>query len=141
MERQSAKHSPRVDDDLKQDTQSLERGAPVEARVEEDREQEPAAEGEPEPSARPAPPGSLGPDESSARAELSRHLRLSAFPATRDALLDEAAENNAPQDVTDVLRKLPAGATFATVYEVWAALGGEVEHVTGRVAPPRDEDA
>jgi len=34
-ERGSDKHGPRLDDDLHDDTRSLEQGAPVEARVEE----------------------------------------------------------------------------------------------------------
>jgi hypothetical protein len=141
MERQSTKHSPRLDDDMKQDTQSLERGAPVEAHVEEEREQEPAADREREPSARAAPPGTLGPDERTARTELSRHLRSSVFPAGRDALLGEAAENNAPDVVVDALRRLPPDATYGTVHEVWAALGGEVETEAGKDAPPRAEHA
>jgi hypothetical protein len=33
--------------------------------------------------------------------------------------------------VLTALRRLPEG-TFATVYDAWEALGGEVEHVSGR---------
>jgi uncharacterized protein DUF2795 len=141
MERQSTKHGPRLDEELKRETQSLERGAPVEAHVEEEQEHEPAADGEPEPSARPAPPGALGPDERTARTELSRHLRPSVFPAARESLIDEAAENDAPELVLAALRRLPAGVTFATVYDVWESLGGSVETVTGREEPPRSDNA
>jgi hypothetical protein len=139
MQRQNTKHSPRLDEELKKETQSLERGAPVEAHVEEEREHEPAADREREPSARPAPPGALGSDERTGRTELSRHLRPSVFPAGRDALLEEAAENGAPDTVVRALGRLPADATFATVYAIWAALGGDVEAETGRAEPSRSD--
>src|SRR5947209_6743758 len=51
MERNSDKHSPRVDEQLKHDVQSIVRGSPVEARAEEAREQEGPADGEPTPDA------------------------------------------------------------------------------------------
>jgi hypothetical protein len=132
VERQSTKHGPRVDDALKKEVESLERSAPVEARRDDYREQEGAADGEREPGARTAPPGQLALDAPDARAELSRHLRPSAFPADRDRLLAEARANNAPAEVVATLERLPEGWDFVTVYEVWEALGGEVEHVQGR---------
>ena len=52
MERGSDKHSPKVDEALKGDTASLERGEPIEARSEESRQQEPPADGEPTPEPR-----------------------------------------------------------------------------------------
>jgi hypothetical protein len=131
-ERDSTKHSPRLDEELKKEVGSLTHGSPAESRKEEWREQEGAADGEREPSSRTADPSALGPDGPSARAELSRHLRLSAFPGGRDALLAEAEDNDAPEPVLAALRQLPEGTSFATVYDVWEALGGEVEHVAGR---------
>jgi hypothetical protein len=131
-QRDSTKHGPRLDDELKKEVGSLVHGPPTESHKEEWREQEGAADGEPEPSARIAGQGSLGPDNEAARAELSRHLRLSAFPGDRDALLAEAEENHAPEAVLAALHRLPADREFATVYAVWEALGGEVEHVAGR---------
>jgi hypothetical protein len=131
-ERDSTKHSPRLDEELKKEVGSLTHGSPAESRKEEWREQEGAADGEREPSSRTADPTALGPDGPSARAELSRHLRLSAFPGDREALLAEAEDNNAPEPVVAALRQLPEGTTFETVYDVWEALGGEVEHVAGR---------
>jgi hypothetical protein len=131
-QRDSTKHSPRLDDELKKEVGSLTHGSPAESRKEEWREQEGAGDGEPEPSARVVSAGGLGPDNEAARAELSRHLRLSAFPGDRDALLAEAEENDAPEAVLAALRQLPEGREFATVYDVWEALGGEIEHVAGR---------
>ena len=124
MERQSSKHGPRVDDELKHETEPLERGAPVEPRVEEDREHEPAADGEREPSSRTAAGPLLGPDETNARRELSRHLGLHAFPATRDKLVHVATENHAPTHVLEMLSRLREDRTFRTVYDVWEALTG-----------------
>ena len=131
-ERDSTKHSPRLDDQLKKEVGSLTHGSPAESRKEEWREQEGAADDEREPSSRTVDPHQLGPDNETARAELSRHLRLSAFPGDREALVAEAEENNAPRPVLDALRQLPSDAQFETVYDVWEALGGEIEHVAGR---------
>lgn len=131
-ERDSTKHSPRLDDELKKEVGSLIHGSPAESRKEEWREQEGAADGEREPSSRTVDPTALGPDGPSARAELSRHLRRSAFPGDREALVAEAEQNDAPEPVLLALRRLPEGTKFATVYDVWEALGGEVEHAAGR---------
>jgi Protein of unknown function (DUF2795) len=131
VQRDSNRHSPRLDDELKGETESLVRGAPVESRAEEWREQEGAADGEREPSARTRADG-LNADEVAQRSDLSRHLRLSVFPAAREALLAEAEANNAPAHVLADLRRLPPDATFGSVHEVWAALTGTVETVTGR---------
>jgi len=131
-DRDSTKHSPRLDDELKKEVGSLIHGSPAESRKEEWREQEGAADGEREPSSRTAAPDALGPDGPTARAELSRHLRLSVFPADRDALLAEAEANDAPEPVLRALQQLPESTSFVTVYDVWEALGGEVEHAAGR---------
>jgi Protein of unknown function (DUF2795) len=131
-QRDSSKHSPRLDDELKKEIGSLVHGSPAESRKEEWREQEGGADGEREPSSRTGDPYALGPDTETARAELSRHMRLSAFPGDRDALLAEAEENNAPEPVLQALRRLPEGQQFETVYDVWEALGGAIEHVSGR---------
>jgi hypothetical protein len=136
MERISSKHSPRVDDQLEHELEPLERSA-HESRVEEFREQEPAGDYEPEAGGPLAPEGAegwrvLGHDPVTARRELSRHLDRSTFPAEREALLAEAEDNDAPQEVLDVLRALPAGITFTNLYEVWQALGGPIEQATER---------
>jgi hypothetical protein len=41
MERGNTKHSPLVDEEMEQETRSLEQGAPVSSRVEDHREVEP----------------------------------------------------------------------------------------------------
>ena len=52
MERGSDKHSPRIDDEMHHEVRSLEQGAPVEARVEEFREQEGPGDDQPMPESR-----------------------------------------------------------------------------------------
>jgi hypothetical protein len=131
-ERGSDKHGPRLDDDLHDDTRSLEQGAPVEARVEEGREQEGPADDQPTPDARlaggRATAASLDLDDAEARADLARFLNPSTFPADRAALLADASGNQASVRVLERLQALPAGRTFQNVQEVWVALGGMVEH-------------
>src|SRR5256886_3538131 len=43
------RHSPRVDEELRRETESMVRGAPVDARAEEWRMMEPGGDGEPQP--------------------------------------------------------------------------------------------
>lgn len=124
MTRETTKHGPRLDEALKHETRPLEQGAPIEARVQEGREQEGPGELDRDVDSRTAPPGSLGSDPVEARRELSRHLRPRTFPARRDELLAEAERQYAPQAVIAALSALPAEQRFATVHEVWAELSG-----------------
>src|SRR5437764_229295 len=97
MERQSNMHSARIDDELEREVESLTRGAPVEARVEESRVKEDAADDEPVPQSlveelRDAeggdePEGGLSRGEVVARSELAIRLRTGIFPST--TLLDQ----------------------------------------------------
>jgi Protein of unknown function (DUF2795) len=132
LERGSDKHSPRVDEELEHETRSLRQGAPVESRVEEHREQEGPGDGQPTPDARLAggrgAGASLDLDDAETRADIARFLTPSAFPADRDALVADAEANHAPDEVLARLRALPAGRAYGNVQDVWAALGGTVEH-------------
>jgi Protein of unknown function (DUF2795) len=139
--RESTKHGPRLDDELKHETRPLEQGAPVESRAREDLEKEAPGDSERDVDARTAPPGVLGSDPVEARRELSRFLRLSAFPAGRDALLVEAESQQAPGPVVAALRELPAGETYDTVHEVWAAISGyDDPDAAARTEPLSDAD-
>jgi hypothetical protein len=113
-----------MDEALKDETRSLEQGAPIEARSREDLEKEGPADSDRDVDVHTAPADALGSDPVEARRELSRHLRQSAFPAGRDGLLAEADDQKAPEAVLGVLRRLPADVEFRTVHEVWAALEG-----------------
>jgi hypothetical protein len=134
VERGSDKHNPRVDEDLKHATESLTRGAPVESRAEESRQQEGPGEGEPMPDSRLAgDEGAHGADmtfdEIEARSELARHIPGAAFPGDREALVAAARDQHAPDGVLEQLRRLPDGS-FDNVQAVWDALGGRSESHT-----------
>lgn len=107
------------------------RGAPVEARAQEWRQMEPAAEGEPEPDA------VVSVDDVELRSLLAFSVRPSAFPGNRERLLDAARDENAPQRVVDWLESLPAERVFPTVQAVWDELGGshEVREVASDPVP------
>lgn len=132
MERGANTHGPRIDDDLARAAEPLERGAPVEPRTEEFREQEGAADDEPAaegrlPGRRRGGAGAMDADELAARSELARSVSPSAFPADRDALLASARRNQAARPVLDCLARLPPGRAFENVEQVWQALGGGAE--------------
>ena len=129
MERGSDKHSPRVDEELEHETRSLRQGAPIESRVEEFREQEGPGEDQPTPAPRVTQAtGSLDLDDAEARSDIARYLDPSAFPADREGLVANAEANNAPEVVLERLQALPGGTTYDALPDVWAALGGTVEH-------------
>jgi Protein of unknown function (DUF2795) len=132
LERGSDKHSPRVDEQLERETRSLQQGAPVESRVEEHREQEGPGDDQPTPDARlaggRATAASLDLDDAETRTDIARFLDPSAFPADREALLANAEGNQAPAEVLERLQALPGGRAYENVQDVWATLGGTVEH-------------
>ncbi len=134
MERGSDKHSPRIDENLEHDTRSLTQGSPMEARADEARHQEGAADDEPTTDALLT--GDLHPgqsqealldhDEAEGRSRLASFLRPSIWPADRAALVACAEELHAPPDVLSDLGRLPDG-TYTHTEAVWEALGGRVE--------------
>jgi Protein of unknown function (DUF2795) len=133
MDRGSDKHAGRLDENLKSDTRSVVRGAPVEARASESREQEGPGENDPTPDSRlvggrvPADGSQPTDEELEARAEIARHLDPSVFPADPRALVRSAEGNQAPEWIRDMLSHLPEG-TYPNTEAVWEALGGTAEH-------------
>ena len=133
MERESSKHSPRVDDQMEHEVESLIRGnAAEESRSREDLLQEGSAEGEVrfDPANRTeSDDRGIGIPDGAAddRSELARHIVTAPWPAGRDVLVEAARVDRAPQAIIDQLRHLPAEARFGNVQEVWAALGGATE--------------
>ena len=128
----SDKHSQRLDDALDKETESMQRGAPVEARAEEHRELEPAADGDPSPDTRitklPDTDGpAMDPAALEQRSELARFLDGAAFPGDRSSLLASAEKNQATASVTAMLERLPEGESFENVQAVWRTLGGDEE--------------
>jgi hypothetical protein len=129
MDRGSSKHGPRLDEQMEQETRGMVQGGPSDARAEEWHESEPSGEDQPDVGVVPhtdagemgGSPTGMTPEEREERSRLGRYLRRSVFPADPDALVREARENQAPDDVVGRLRSLPDGPTFQTVAEVWAA--------------------
>jgi hypothetical protein len=54
--------------------------------------------------------------------ELQKHLKGSKYPASKDALVQRAQANHAPNNVVEKLRSLP-GSHFDTPASVMKALG------------------
>jgi hypothetical protein len=125
MADQSAQHGQRLDDQMEHEVEALVRGAPVDPRAREELEFQPIEQVT-------VPLGDPEADEEHReiveRSELARFLRPSALPADADAVLAVATEEHAPDPVLAELATLPAGVQFATVAEIWEALGHETEH-------------
>lgn len=132
MQQRGDKHGPLQDENLKGETQGLEK-SDRETRTEEWRAQEPSGEDQPDADRAPddmytgaAPPG-MSSNDVEGRAELAIHLDARIYPAGRDALIENLRENNAPDRLLDQVAGLPKGREFRNVQEVWEALGGGVE--------------
>lgn len=132
MQQRGDKHGPLQDENLKGETQGLEKGD-RETRAAEWRAQEPSGEDQPEVDRAPddmytgaTPPG-MSSDDVEGRSELAVHLNPSIYPARRDDLVEDLRENNAPDRLVDQVAGLPGGREFRNVQEVWEALGGGVE--------------
>jgi Protein of unknown function (DUF2795) len=124
MDRASSKHSPRLDEALQQETESLTRaGQP--AHTEEWHQTEPAEPGHLDlpPDHQPAAPAGMTRQDVDRRSDIARCLPARTFPADRRALLDHLQRTGAPDEVIDAIRGLPADREFATVGEVVRALG------------------
>jgi hypothetical protein len=134
MERTTDKHSPRIDDAMEHEVQSLVDGRGGESRAQESRLAEPVAEGETDIN-----PGTRWDDHDDQgigvsrvtaddRAELARFVASARWPATREELIDAADRDHATDRVLEVLGRLPHGPdAYENVQAVWKAVGGEVE--------------
>lgn len=131
-DREGTTRGPRQDEALKKETEPLERGA-HESRAEEWHEPEPPGEDQPRESVAPegtlprgTPPG-MDQQDVMDRSELARWLQPSVFPADRDRLLDSAAQTNAPDQIRELLQRLPAGRSYENVQDLWRSLGRGTE--------------
>lgn len=97
-------------------------------RAEEWHDPEPAGEDQPQLNRAPgrpeggAPPG-MTYEEVEERSRLGRFIPMASLPGDRDELLRGAADLHAPDDIMATLSRLPADEQYATVSEIWAALG------------------
>jgi uncharacterized protein DUF2795 len=132
MDRGGSKHNPRVDDEMKKETEAITRGSPVEPRAEEAREMEAAGEDQPQPDAVidiTTDPAGTSPShgEIEHRSDIARFLRPSVFPGTGEELAANADANNAPAAIVAELKRLPRSQRYENVQQVWEALGGRPE--------------
>ncbi|MEU6022838.1 DUF2795 domain-containing protein [Micromonospora sp. NPDC048871] len=134
MDRGNSKHAPRVDDQMGQEVNGLVQGPGTGgSRVDETRVPEPAGEDQPETTTavggdqRSGTPQGMTSEDVEARSRLGRFITMTALPGDRAALLANARENEAPDDVLAALERLPEGTRYQTVSEVWAALGHKNE--------------
>lgn len=126
MERGSAKHSPRLDDELEREDQTITRsGQPP--HTEEFRETEPFEEPLldeelPEGEA-PGTPAGMTPADVERRSEIARWLEPHTFPSDRDTMLGYLQGDGAPDEVIDAIASLPARRSFGRPGDVIRALG------------------
>jgi hypothetical protein len=68
-------------------------------------------------------PAGMTYEEVEQRSRLGRFIPQHVLPGGRDDLLVGASEQQAPDDIIALIRSLPAEDRYATVSEIWAALG------------------
>jgi hypothetical protein len=123
MHRESEKQSPVRDEYLRKDTEMSRSSA---GRTETGRADETARERTAAPE-RMSPRG-MSPADVARRAELTRHLPPSEFPADRARLLSRLQSRRVPDSVIDAVSGLPEGQEFQTLAEVVRAIGLRIEH-------------
>src|SRR5215212_5753880 len=132
MERRSDKHGPRQDEALSHEVEGLIRSGHS-THAEEWKDPEPSGEDQPEvdlvPNGDHTPGTPPGMDERDVelRSELATHLPPATWPADRDGLLATLAEQNAPDRLVGIVRRVPAGQEFHNVQELSEAAGLGVE--------------
>ncbi|MDT7571191.1 MAG: hypothetical protein QOE05_1365 [Actinomycetota bacterium] len=132
MERGSDKHSARMDDAMEAEVRGM-ITAGRETRAEDWNSAEPS--GEDQPDVDLVPDGTLaggvpeGMTEADVelRSEIASYLGKECWPCDAEQLLFKAAEMNAPENVLNRLRDLPAGRSYENMQDVWSALHGGVE--------------
>ncbi|CAM3100759.1 hypothetical protein STSO111631_00485 [Stackebrandtia soli] len=129
MIRGNSEHSPRIDEELADESRVLRPGEA--SRAGQWREPELPVDDEPggpmdvEPRTGGTPKGMTESDVDG-RYEMARYLPTGLFPATDVQIQSAADMANAPRPVTMELEKLPEG-TYDSVTDVWSTLGHGVE--------------
>ncbi len=129
VERGSDKHGQRLDEEMKHEVEGIVRSGHS-THAQEWADPEPSGEDEPDVDLAPngtlsgGVPEGMTAEEVQARSDLARHLPPDAFPADASSLRAYAAEAEAPAAIVDQLSRAPEGEQFASVGELWAALGG-----------------
>lgn len=126
---QSDQNNRLLDEQLKDKARSITQGAPVNGRVDERFREEGVGPRPGQPSADRAPADrqagtseGLSADQVAERAELATYIQGHIFPAHKEALVESAQQENAPQPVINLLKKLPGDQEFEHFQEVWDAV-------------------
>ena len=129
MERETTKHGPILDEEMKREEPSVHVGSPDEGH-----HWAHGGPGEEQPPLRtrtsedPPGDGTLTRAEAELRSEIARVLNRSIWPADRDTILRDAAASDPTEDVVRLLDRLPIDdRRYETVEAVWEALGGRWE--------------
>lgn len=109
---------------MARETLAYTQGSGTGSRTEEWRDPEPPGDGQPE--AAPIPDIE---SEDEGLSRLGRFVPRSALPGDREKLIAGARRMHATDDVLDQLAQLEPGLEYATVSEVWAALGHSLDRV------------
>lgn len=127
----STKVSAQQDDRLKAATEGMIRSGRS-THAQEWKDPEPSGEDQPDVDAAPegtltgGTPAGMTPADVEDRSDLARYLGR-PYPADRDALIEAARANSAPDRLLELLDQLPTQRSFDTVQDVWVALGGGAE--------------
>ncbi|RAY15548.1 DUF2795 domain-containing protein [Actinomadura craniellae] len=135
MHRDSSKHGPRLDDQMKHETQGLIRGngsTHAERWRETEALEEPAGSAEQPPGRQPGAPGGMSPREVAWRSQIAQVLGPGAFPASRGELLTALERANAPGNVLLAVSGVPGDRKFRNVGELVRAMGVHTEPPPGR---------
>jgi hypothetical protein len=134
VDRGNSQHGPRVDDQLKRETEAVTHTAQPD-HLEEWRQTEPFDEGPlSEPAGYvPGAPAGMTEADVEQRADIAIWLEPGKLPAARDALLEQLRETGAPDEVVAAVSRLPAGQQFRTIGEIVRAIGIPTEE-------PRDRE-
>jgi hypothetical protein len=108
-QQQSDKHSPLVDDAMKDPRISSSEGTHHTGRPEDDTDETPEV---------------FEPKEIHDRAEIARFLGPAAFPGDVDRLRSVASDNHATDQVHRALNRLTPGQTYETLQQVWEDVTG-----------------
>jgi hypothetical protein len=132
MERGSSKVAPRLDDELKHDTDGIVKGG-HDPRVEEWKGSEPPGEDQPTVGRRPGESAAEGPLDGMSAADIEQRSQLASYigradyPLDRDAIVAILADRDAPDRLVTMVAGLPDGAAFDNLQDLWRQLGGTTE--------------
>lgn len=79
-----------------------------------------------DPHERGTPPG-MSPVDVTMRSEVGRFLGKECWPADKERLIEVAESNHAPEEITDLLRRLDSDREYVNLADAWEQLGGHNE--------------